>query len=190
MKRAFIAGPISLGGTASEECSTRYRQNFATTAEHLRSLGCSVENPLEQPEGVDTSHYSWSDWMRLTIGRLMLCDTIVLLPDWEKSKGARLEAMIAGELGMSFVYAPIETSGTRDRFPLTWAEALHQMVTHGATCEPDDGTGKRYQHVEGIWRLWYQFGLGDWTWVQILMHFTTPQQQQLTECKWRIAEKL
>ena len=50
--------------------------------------------------------------MRADISALLECDTIVLLPGWPKSRGARLELTIAMELGMDvYFYSTAE----RDR---------------------------------------------------------------------------
>ncbi|MNW03588.1 hypothetical protein D3C71_1995430 [compost metagenome] len=48
---------------------------------------------------------AWADYMAYDLTRLGLCGMIVLLPDWEKSKGARLEVLIAEQLGMTVVNA-------------------------------------------------------------------------------------
>lgn len=43
--------------------------------------------------------------MAYDLTRLGLCGMIALLPDWEKSQGARLEVLIAEKLGMTVVDA-------------------------------------------------------------------------------------
>ena len=39
--------------------------------------------------------------MRLGLRGLLDCDEIVMLPGWERSRGARLEHLVAVELGMT-----------------------------------------------------------------------------------------
>ena len=43
--------------------------------------------------------------MRKDIKLLCECDTILLLPGWEKSKGAHLELHIAHRIGMEVMFA-------------------------------------------------------------------------------------
>ncbi|MCJ1887384.1 DUF4406 domain-containing protein [Pseudomonas sp. LA21] len=89
MKRIYLAGPM----TGLPEFNY---PAFHAEAARLRQLGYHVENPAEiNPEGGD-----WAACMRRDIPQLIACDTIALLPGWDKSKGARLEYHVATELGM------------------------------------------------------------------------------------------
>ncbi|WP_460128160.1 DUF4406 domain-containing protein [Pseudomonas sp. S3_A09] len=71
-------------------------------AARLRARGFVVENPVDQAivEGAQ-----WADYMAYDLTRLELCGVIALLPDWERSQGARLEVLIAERLGMTVVNA-------------------------------------------------------------------------------------
>lgn len=42
-------------------------------------------------------------YMRLDLTRLLDCHAIALLSDWENSVGARLEAMVAADIGLPFL---------------------------------------------------------------------------------------
>jgi hypothetical protein len=42
----------------------------------------------------------WSKAMRMVLRAMLLCDGVSLLPDWKKSKGAKIEARLARKLGM------------------------------------------------------------------------------------------
>lgn len=69
---------------------------FNAVAEELRSMGFDVFNPVEN--GLP-DHAEWLEHMRADIKALMDCTDVVLLPGWESSAGASLEAFIASKLG-------------------------------------------------------------------------------------------
>ena len=93
MKRIYLSGPMS----------GRPELNFPAfhaVAETLRSKGLSVTNPAEiKPEGEP----SWSSCMRADIKAMLDCCTVALLPGWDDSKGANIEARLALNLGMRVV---------------------------------------------------------------------------------------
>lgn len=88
----YLAGPMS--GLPDSNYPA-----FNSEAARLREKGFDVRNPAEGPEC-----FSWADYMRNALIMMMQCDTIRLLPNWTSSKGALLEAHIAEQLGMKFVY--------------------------------------------------------------------------------------
>lgn len=71
---------------------------FNTTAAELRWKGYDVVNPAESDDLALSD--DWSAYLRKDLKLLAECDAIVLLPKWNRSKGARLEAYIAMSLGM------------------------------------------------------------------------------------------
>lgn len=71
---------------------------FNEVAAQLRGQGCEVRNPAESDDG--SSGKSWEFYMRLALRQLLECDSMVLLPGWRQSRGARIEHNIACELGM------------------------------------------------------------------------------------------
>ena len=100
MKRVYIAGPMT--GLPDLNFPA-----FHAEAARLRALGFDAVNPAEiNPEPT----VGWQACMRADIAQLVTCDGVVLLPGWERSRGASLEAHIAHALGMVLVY-PGESVG-------------------------------------------------------------------------------
>jgi hypothetical protein len=91
MKRLYVAGPM----TGLPEFNF---PAFHAAASKLRSLGFEVENPAENPE---PSCGSWLAYMRMAVVQVSKVDGLILLPGWEKSKGARVEFNLAVGLGLS-----------------------------------------------------------------------------------------
>lgn len=96
---------------------------FHSAAAEWRAKGWHVENPAEiNPD----PGAQWLDCMRADIARLVTCDAICLLPGWKLSRGARIEAHIARELGLVVHEAPgVELTGKQ-------ATALHLIRQHEA----------------------------------------------------------
>ena len=100
MKRIYIAGPMT--GLPDLNFPA-----FHAEAARLRALGYEVSNPAEiNPDPTA----GWEACMRADIAELVKCDGVALLPGWERSRGASLEAHIAHSLGMRLVY-PGESVG-------------------------------------------------------------------------------
>ena len=94
-ERWYVSGPMSgLPGMN--------KPAFHAETARLRALGYYVINPAESdlPEGS-----AWEDYMRADIKLLMDCTAIMMLPGYEKSRGAMLEYRIAQELGMTIALA-------------------------------------------------------------------------------------
>lgn len=70
---------------------------FFNTAARLRCAGYQVTNPAEL--NMDKGA-GWSSCLRADLRALLDCEAICLLPDWQLSKGARLERHNAAALGM------------------------------------------------------------------------------------------
>lgn len=101
MKRIYLAGPM----TGLPEFNF---PAFNAEADRLRGLGYEVKNPADH--GM-IDGYAWADYMRLDIAQLVTCDTIALLPCWEKSKGATIEVRLALDLGIAVTSAQEVTEG-------------------------------------------------------------------------------
>lgn len=74
---------------------------FHRAAAKLRAEGHDVINPAEITTDPDAK---WEDCLRADITELVKCSRIALMPGWQKSRGACLEAYIAQALGMEMIY--------------------------------------------------------------------------------------
>lgn len=92
MIKVYISGPMTglpeFNYPAFHECARKYRH-----------FGFEVVNPAELAAEIGEGK-KWIDYMRLDLKALVDCDGIVMLPGWEKSKGAKLELLLAVELGL------------------------------------------------------------------------------------------
>lgn len=79
-----------------------YRERFAREANRLDAAGWLVVNPAELDLGPGAT---WVDYMKLCIPMLCPCNEIYMLPNWDKSAGAREERRIAKMLGIPVRYA-------------------------------------------------------------------------------------
>lgn len=95
--RVYVAGPMN--GLPD----LNFPAFHAATAQ-LRAGGVRAVNPAEINAAAAGQ---WVDCMRADLKQLVDCDAIVLLPGWEKSKGATLEHTVAVALGLR-VYQTVE----------------------------------------------------------------------------------
>lgn len=96
MKRVYLSGPMA--GLPEHNFPAFYAH-----AAELRAAGYDVVNPADlNPEPGKT----WEDCLRTDIRELCSCDTIALMPGWERSKGANLELHLAHRLGMEVMHLP------------------------------------------------------------------------------------
>lgn len=94
MKRIYIAGPMTNMPALNFPA-------FRRAAADLRGQGHEVVSPAEINSDPKAA---WLDCMRADIKQLVDCDAIALLPGWQASRGASLEAHIAEKLGMEFIF--------------------------------------------------------------------------------------
>lgn len=88
-KKIYIAGKVT--GLPIHEVTMK----FGSAQKELESKGFVAINPLEV---VNDWQCDWQTAMKKCIKALIECDAIVLLPDWEESKGAKIERQLAENL--------------------------------------------------------------------------------------------
>jgi hypothetical protein len=94
MGKMYLSGPM----TDVEDFNHAL---FNSVAEEFRAAGFEVCSPAEFFDGDTTLERK--DYMRESIKWLLEADTVVLLPGWMASEGAKLEAKIATELDLIIV---------------------------------------------------------------------------------------
>lgn len=93
-RTAYIAGKIT--GLPKEEV----RRKFNIFASQLHSKGYQVVRPVT----VTDDSANWDQAIRSDIKKMLECDEVHMLPDWQDSRGAQLERDIAIRLGIQVVY--------------------------------------------------------------------------------------
>jgi hypothetical protein len=73
-----------------------YRSKFFEAEKKLFEAGFYPVNPA----AVVPHDTEWEAAMRLAISLMLQCDGVALLPDWEQSRGAKIEKQLAGDLGL------------------------------------------------------------------------------------------
>lgn len=91
--KVFISGKVS-----GIEYYVAY-QTFANADRQLSSMGYQVINPMK----ICKKHWSWVRCMIKCLWAIMFCDKIYQLPNWQKSRGARIEYKWAKLLRKRFV---------------------------------------------------------------------------------------
>lgn len=76
------------------------RLEIDNAAAYLRNNGISVVSPVELNTrcGKFPCFETWEQAMRVDISAMLLCDAVVILPEWENSQGAAYEHSIAVRL--------------------------------------------------------------------------------------------
>lgn len=74
---------------------------FNQLAAQLRAQGYAVSNPAEHVLVDDHGVFrTWQSFMREDIREVSKADVLVVLPGWEKSRGARAEVVVARMLAL------------------------------------------------------------------------------------------
>lgn len=95
--KIYIAGKVT--GLPAGEVFAK----FNTVAYQLKRKGLDVVNPLD----LCSTAWSWERCMHECLRNMLDCDAVFLLPDWQYSRGARLEKEVAEGVGMT-IYTKIK----------------------------------------------------------------------------------
>ena len=88
MIKIYISGKIT--------GDLNYRQKFLNAENKLFDALFEPYNPA----ALVSANAKWNDAMRIAIKLMLNCDGVALLPDWKKSKGAKIEERLARDIGM------------------------------------------------------------------------------------------
>lgn len=91
MKKIYLAGAI----TGVKD----YKKHFESAQRMFESADTFVINPAKLPEGEKPGWY-----MARLLPQMLESDFVVMLPDWEVSKGACIERSLALYAGIPVVY--------------------------------------------------------------------------------------
>jgi hypothetical protein len=95
-RRIYIAGPMT--GKPDYNFPA-----FRAAAERLQRAGWEAVNPAENFGG--RTDLPRDSYLRADIELLLRCDAMAMLPGWRDSRGARLEYLLAIELGLELLDA-------------------------------------------------------------------------------------
>jgi hypothetical protein len=107
--RVYISGPIMFS-------PDRGRLAFAEAEDALESLGFDAVNPKSVDACADGDceklenevekgmPHSWACFLKYDLIAMLECESILMLPGWERSHGARLEMNVAASVGMRVMY--------------------------------------------------------------------------------------
>lgn len=124
--KVYISGKIT--GLNFDET----RAKFHEASELIEAIGMTPVNPLIGADQTKT----WEQHMVRDIELLMGCDAIILLDDWNESRGARIEKFIAEQRNMLIFF---ERNIQKEN-------EIVKMVGHAVT----EATGIPYVSLSGI----------------------------------------
>lgn len=99
----YISGPV----TGIPEYN---KPKFLLAEKMLLSYGCHTFNPVHIQWPIDplTGDDLWRYFMHFCVRAIPECDSLLMLPDWQNSKGAKWEHNIAQMLGLRIYYSPVD----------------------------------------------------------------------------------
>jgi hypothetical protein len=93
-RKVYVAGKVT--GLPKDQV----KDKFNKISKRLMNLGYHVVRPA----AVYDDSKAWGESIKNDIRKMLDCDELHMLPDWQESRGAQLERDIALRLGMQVVY--------------------------------------------------------------------------------------
>jgi len=111
---AYLAGPIT--GYENQN-----RKIFRHHQRRVEEKGYKAIVPHDLFIGIDTTKYSYGNYMRRCVHALLDADVLIPLPNWRSSRGAKLEVHIAQKLGIKidWIYTLEDLSVEEKKHPLS-----------------------------------------------------------------------
>lgn len=103
MKTVYVSGAI----TGIDNWEDHFKKGEQTVIKLFENEDIIIHSPLRFPKpdfDPNDKVSEWNAYMKLSIERLLTCDTIYLLKGWEHSRGALLEFHIAREFNFNIIY--------------------------------------------------------------------------------------
>ena len=95
--KIYLSGKVS---DKTPELEEKNIEKFNSMTSFLRAVGLDICNPLEgEPRGD-----KWRNYLKRDLKKLMDCDAILLLRNWQDSPGALLELHNAKKLGYKIYF--------------------------------------------------------------------------------------
>lgn len=94
MKKIYIAGKVT--GESLAECTMKFGQ----AQKEIEAMGFIAVNPLAV---VGDFQSYWESAMKKCVKALVDCDGMVILSDWQESRGATIERQLAEDLDILIV---------------------------------------------------------------------------------------
>ena len=92
---------IYISGAVTGEPMRKTERKFGQAERYIKALGYYPVNPLKN--GLPKSA-TWEQHMRKDLAMLAMCERVLMLPDWEDSRGARRELKEAVKLGKKITF--------------------------------------------------------------------------------------
>ena len=90
-----------------------WEQGYAVLCPHMNTAHFEV----------DTTKVTYDDWLKGDLEMLLRCDAIIMLPEWEKSSGAKMEKKLAEKYEIPVFYWP-------DHPEMSYFEVNHPEKVH------------------------------------------------------------